>query len=181
MDQTDLQPTSNPGICTQCALCCNGVLFADVRLLPSDRVTALSSCGVKVRRRPGSQARFRQPCACLDGNVCRIYASRPNHCRTFECRLLERLTAGVCSLSNALASIRSLQRRVQRVNRLLLESGQTDLTQPLASRYSRVMRLPMDLEQDPMGAERRGRLMIEMHRLMTAVQKDFLGGGAAPS
>ena len=179
MDQTDLQPTSNPGLCTQCALCCNGALFADVRLLPSERVEALTSCGVKIRRRAGSQPRFLQPCACLDGTVCHIYDSRPNHCRTFECRLLQRVKAGVCSLTDALASIRSMQRRVNRVSRLLQESGQTDTTQPLATRYSRLMRLPMDLEQDPMGAERRGRLMLEMHRLMTAAQKDFLGGAAA--
>src|ERR1044072_8585151 len=80
-------------LCRACALCCNGVLFADVRLQAGDDVARLTELGVPLKRR-GAVARFSQPCACLDGKLCRIYADRPARCRTFECRLLKRALAG---------------------------------------------------------------------------------------
>lgn len=177
MHRTDLQPTNPGSLCTQCALCCNGVLFVDVRLGASERTDTLSACGVQILKRRGSESRFRQPCACLQNRQCKVYDSRPTQCRTFECRVLLRMSAGEIPASEALRVIRSMQRRVQRVNRLLLQLGQSDTELPLATRYSRLMRTPMDLQGDPDGAERRGQLMMEMHRLMMSVQRDFLAIG----
>lgn len=178
MPPPDVGPDAPGNLCTQCALCCNGTLFVDVRLIASDSVVALESCGVSVWKRRGAQSRFHQPCACLQRRQCRIYESRPNHCRAFECSVLGRVKGRELSPADALRIIRAMQRRAQRVDRLLRQLGQVDDTAPLATRYSRLMRTPMDLHSDPEGADRRGRLMLEMHRLMTAAQRDFLDGAA---
>src|SRR5215472_953064 len=85
-------------LCLSCGLCCNGVIFADVRLKPSDDPARLRALGLPLSgQTPGSKKavlNFNQPCAALEGCSCRIYADRPNHCRHFECLLLKSAKAG---------------------------------------------------------------------------------------
>src|SRR6185295_12193128 len=62
-------------ICLACGLCCNGVIFADVKLLPEENVKELLSLGMPLlkagaKRGPTSQVsarkeswKFLQPCA----------------------------------------------------------------------------------------------------------------------
>src|ERR1051326_5270772 len=85
-------------ICLACGLCCDGVIFAEVRLQPGDdpapfMALAGSSAGVgrlaKEWAPPsgarsgfaGGQKRTKvsQPCVAFDGCKCRIYGQRPNH------------------------------------------------------------------------------------------------------
>ena len=97
-------------ICQKCGLCCNGVIFADVKLRPGERLAvakalgtlsaALSSAGgVAMADSPAAPASCAcktlvQPCAAFDGRWCRIYGERPEYCRQFECALLKRVKAG---------------------------------------------------------------------------------------
>jgi Fe-S-cluster containining protein len=65
-------------------------LFADVELRKGDDVQRLAELGLSLEK-TGRQQAFAQPCACFDGELCRIYTGRPKRCRTFECSLLKRV------------------------------------------------------------------------------------------
>ena len=160
-------------LCPTCALCCNGVLFADVRLRPGDDAPRLTKLGVPLQRR-GALVRFSQPCSCLDHDRCRIYADRPERCRTFECRILQRAQRGEITESAALKCIRQARRKADAVRAILRELGDTDEHLPLTRRYERMMRQPMDLSADERLTHLRGQLMIAVADLMTALQQQFL-------
>src|SRR5208337_5052378 len=76
-------------LCPKCGLCCNGALFADVRLQKNDDSRRLTELGLSVKSKADRPV-FPQPCSCFVGTLCRIYAERPGHCRAFECGLLKR-------------------------------------------------------------------------------------------
>ena len=160
-------------LCTACALCCNGVLFADVRLQPGDDAVRLRELGVPLKQ-PNQAARFTQPCLCLNGNTCRIYADRPIRCRTFECRLLKRAQQGELTEAAALKAIRAARRRADEVRRLLEELGDKDKALPLSRRYQRMMRQPIDLAADERLGDLRGELMMAVAQLAEALERDFL-------
>src|SRR5437868_1476023 len=93
---------NSSALCLECGLCCNGVIFADVRLQRGDDPGRLRALGLPIatphapssasplRKTGGVPApRFAQPCAALDGCRCRIYADRPAYCRQFDCLLLK--------------------------------------------------------------------------------------------
>ena len=160
-------------LCTQCALCCNGVLFADVRLQPGDDAAQLAKLGVPLKKR-GAITRFIQPCSCLEGKLCGIYAERPRRCRTFECRLLQRTQAGEVTERAALKTIQATRRRAENVRRILRELGDTDETVPLSRRYQRMMRAPIDLAADERLGDLRGELMMAVAELVGALEHDFL-------
>lgn len=160
-------------LCPACALCCNGVLFADVRLQPGDDAERLAGIGVKLKRRAGIP-RFQQPCSCLDGKLCSIYSERPTRCRTFECRLLQRVQKGEVTERAALKSIRHARRRAEDVRRILRELGDTDESVSLSRRYQRMMRQPIDLSADERGIELRSELMLAVTELVHVLERDFL-------
>jgi len=106
--------------------------------------------------------------------LCRIYAERPERCRTFECRLLQRTAAGEVSEHAALKLIQQARARADKVRRILRELGDTDETLPLSRRYQRMMREPIDLSADERIVELRGELMLAVGELVGALEKDFL-------
>ena len=83
-----LVPALTDTLCTQCGLCCDGTLFADVELGRAE-AARLENMGLEVEVTDGGL--LSQPCAALKGRRCSIYAHRPKCCRTFECQLLHRL------------------------------------------------------------------------------------------
>ena len=161
-------------LCPQCALCCNGVLFADVRLQPADQPARLTRLGVTLKSR-GAITRLPQPCTCLEGNFCRIYADRPTRCRTFECRLLQSAQTGETTERAALKTIQAGRAAAEEVRRILRELGDTDESVPLSRRYQRQMREPMDLAGEERLIDLRGELMMAVSRLVGLLERDFLG------
>lgn len=160
-------------LCPRCALCCNGVLFVDVRLQAEDNTSRLAELGVALKQRGGVQ-RIPQPCACLEGNLCRIYAERPERCRTFQCGLLQRAQAGEVTERAALKSIRHARRCAENVRRILRELGDVNESVPLSRRYQRMMRAPIDLSADERIGDLRGELMMAVAELVGALERDFL-------
>ena len=160
-------------LCPQCALCCNGVLFADVRLQKGDDAKQLVALGVALKKR-GAITRFIQPCSCLEGKLCRIYAGRPARCRSFECRLLQRTQSGEVTDRAALKTIQATRRRAENVRRILRELGDTDESVPLSRRYQRLMREPIDLSADERIGDLRGELMMAVAELVGALEQEFL-------
>ncbi len=138
-------------LCLACGMCCNGVLFADVKLQPGDDPGALRSLGLLLtesraespghtapRRSRGAKGfGFSQPCAALEGCRCRIYPDRPKHCRQFECLLLKSFRIGKTERAVAFQIIRTARERAERVRRLLRELGDTEESLPLSRRFQR--------------------------------------------
>ena len=88
-------------LCTHCALCCDGSLFADVELSGPAETTRLEILGLEVEDDGAKGGLLIQPCAALQGRRCGIYEHRPGCCRTFECRLLQDVRRGTVSLERA--------------------------------------------------------------------------------
>lgn len=155
-------------------MCCNGVLFGDVELQARDDASRLAALGMELFLKARKQY-FNQPCACFDGKWCRIYADRPNRCRTFECRLLQRVRAGKTTSAAALKAIAEARGCADRVRELVRQLGQNDERMPLNRRYSAIMAQPLDLaSDDDETAERRSELMLAVHRLTRILERDFL-------
>lgn len=160
-------------LCPACGLCCNGVLFRDVELLAGDDRQRLAELGLPLKR-AGAKLKFPQPCACLEGTLCRIYAERPARCRAFECRVLKRVQAGELAPDAALKIIRRMLRLAGEVRGLLQRLAPEGEGLPLTRRYARLMAQPIDLSRGAEEAEARGELMLAVHELMSLAQREFL-------
>jgi Fe-S-cluster containining protein len=160
-------------LCSNCGLCCNGVLFADVELRAGDDVGRLAELGLSLAKKRGKLA-FAQPCACFDGKLCGIYADRPKRCRTFECGLLKRVEAGELDVDAALKDIAQTKRQAEKVRGLLRQLGQNDERLAMTKRYTQVISAPVDLSSHESDTERRGELMLAVDELMRQLQRDFL-------
>lgn len=148
-------------LCSACGLCCNGVMFHTVRLQPRDSAKELAAIGLKLKRR-NKHHDIQQPCPAHRGAQCSIYHQRPERCRLFECRQLQRLAAGEITEAAALAKIQEVQGRVAHLNTLLQQGGGTDPKRPLSKRYEKIM---VDLLSDP-SQEPRAPLRAELTRMM---------------
>src|SRR5450759_2248587 len=144
-----LDPSSAAArLCSQCGMCCNGAMFHRVRLQPADSPKELAALGLKLKRKRG-QHYLLQPCPAFQGTHCSIYASRPERCRLFECRQLQRVNAGEITEAMALEKIREVKRRVGEVNDFLGQTGETtDLRKPLMKRCEKVLSEPLDPAAD---------------------------------
>jgi Fe-S-cluster containining protein len=160
-------------LCPQCGLCCDSTLFADVELRAGDDAARLRRAGLVIEAKGRTKQAFPQPCPCLKGGLCQIYAERPRRCRAFECGLLRRVVAREITPALALKKIQSAKRQADQVRDALRAMGQTDETVALTHRYSAAMASPMDLSDDT-AAERHGQLMLAVNELMTVLQRDFL-------
>jgi Fe-S-cluster containining protein len=159
-------------LCLSCGLCCNGVLFADVKLQPADKAKVLVRLGIPVQS-TGTREKFHQPCAALSNCTCRIYKNRPIHCRSFECILYKGVQSGEVSCNQAFKTVKQARGAVGEVERLLRQLGDVDCNRPLRMRCRRQMR--MAEKQAPSGAGREAiaDLSLATHRLNTILSKNF--------
>jgi len=95
---------ASQSVCRACGLCCDGTLFSRVPLEPAE-ILAMSDLGFGIVH-VSHPAYFTQPCSKCVGGSCSVYALRPQNCREFRCRLLQRLEAGELSVENALALVK---------------------------------------------------------------------------
>src|SRR4030095_6777595 len=124
------------------------------------------------------KAALPQPCSalCAD-NRCRIYGHRPSRCRAFECGLFKAVAADDVPPSAALKAIRATWRQVDKVRRLLAQTGDTDDASALSLRFRRVCR---GCERAPYGREAAdvfAELTREMHALNLILSSPFYPGG----
>lgn len=167
-------------LCLACGLCCNGVLFADVKLRAGDsaaraRLLELPTSPTVKRAAPASP-RVRalpQPCPAFDGCRCRIYADRPQHCRAFECLLLQAVKAGRLQPSAALRTIRHARRRAARVEHLLGQLGDTEVQLTLKVRFRRTSERLEQIGADRAQAELYAQLTLAVHQLNLLLSEAF--------
>lgn len=167
-------------LCLSCGLCCNGVIFADVKLQPGDDASRLRALGLPVTQPRGSrsQPRFVQPCAALDGCRCRAYAERPQHCRQFECVLFKSVAAGRTEPSAALRLVRTAHKRAEKVRTLLRELGYKDEQVSLGLRFRRTARRVQRSALDENTAAIYGELTLAVHDLNLLISQAFYPGDA---
>jgi hypothetical protein len=163
--------SAEESICLKCGLCCNGVIFADVKLQPGDGAARLRLLGLALstHRAP----RFKQPCAALDGCRCRIYAERPRHCSGFECLLLQSVTTGRIERAAALRVIGTARDRAEKVRRGLRALGDSDEGVALGARFRRTARRMEKLALDDQNAEAYAQLTLAVHDLNLIVSEAF--------
>lgn len=118
-------------LCTQCGLCCDGSLFADVELSGSREVAGLEVMKLDVEDDGERGWVLQQPCNALDGTRCSVYANRPGCCRTFACQLLLDVRGGSLSREKAEALIVATRDSIRRVHALV---GSAEDALPLAER-----------------------------------------------
>jgi hypothetical protein len=185
MQGVKILPKPNQGrpedLCLSCGLCCNGVLFADVKLQPRDDGGALRSLGLPLlpigRPRPGPAGhrawKFLQPCAAFDGCRCAIYASRPFYCRKFECLLLKEFAQGRVTKAEALRTIRTARKLADKVDLLLRSLEPSAEPTALAERFRRTAERLERTELDSSAAGRFGRLTVAYHQLTLVLRTHF--------
>jgi uncharacterized protein len=183
------KPLSTPAtnanqLCTQCGLCCDGTIFADVQLnTPAEvaRVCAVSSAPKLATTHPlrikspalNAKCRLGQPCPALQGRLCAIYPERPDYCRQFECLTLKQVKAGALSPAAALRAIRATRKRVAKIKGLLRKLEDVDEHLPLATRVRRTAaRLEKRGASGP-AREAYARLTVSMHELHRVLSSAF--------
>lgn len=169
-----MTPSLTDTLCTQCGLCCDGTLFADVELVGEPEAIRLEIMGLEVEDGPGAGL-LSQPCAALRGTRCGIYAHRPQCCRTFECQLLQDAQAGAVSVAAAEGKIAEALRRIRRVRELLAQLGEGDASLPLKERCAEA--LAGDAEAGPEVKRKRAALAAAMSAVETMIWETFLGSG----
>jgi hypothetical protein len=176
-------------LCLTCGLCCNGGLFADVKLQPGDNPAQLRALGLPLTPlrksasgaaapEAGHRLRFAQPCAALDGCRCRLYPDRPHYCREFECLLLQSVQTGRTEKAAALRIIRTAVQRADRVRFLLRELGDDEEQLRLAARFRRMARRVEREGLDEPRADLYGQLTLAVHDLNLLLSEAFYPGAA---
>jgi len=126
------------GICRDCGLCCNGVLFETVRLQAGDSPDLLTSLGLKLKRKAGHRC-FLQPCPAWEPEGCRIYEDRPARCRAFECRQIAKFRAGEIDEADVRRKIEETKLLVDSLRQLLRECGSRNEHRSLIKRCQMVL------------------------------------------
>ena len=152
-------------LCLQCGLCCNGVLFADVRREGADPSSLFQKHGPRVR----------QPCPAFnaDDGTCGIYADRPSRCCRFECKQLIAVRAGEKSEAAAVRKIREARKLVREVERSLVELGFDDPHLPLDKRFQRCQQAGERGKIPAENLDRLAELQLAVHRLNGLLAADF--------
>ena len=159
-------------LCSECGMCCNGVMFHTVRLQPTDSAKDLAALGLKLKRKKGGNY-ILQPCPAFRGTHCSIYAARPERCRLFACQQLRRVDAGESTEAVALEMIREAQRQVAEVTDLLERAGGASDRKPLSKRCEKVMAEPLDSSSDPVAVGIRSQLTRAMRELDIFLDEEF--------
>jgi len=168
-------PSLTDILCTRCALCCDGSLFADVELAGRAEATRLEILGLEIEDdNPGLLS---LPCAALRGKRCGIYPHRPECCRTFECGLLQDVRGGAVSVERAGELIAEALERIGRVRTLMTQLGYRGSRLPLRERCAEV--LAMDANAAPDVKRKRAELEAEMAAVEELIRTTFLGSGLA--
>jgi hypothetical protein len=152
-------------LCLQCGLCCNGVLFADVRREPADGSILFVQHGPRVP----------QPCPAFKSGdcTCTIYAERPARCRKFECKQLLAVKAGGKTIEAALRRIGEARKLAGKVDRLLIELGFAEMHLPLNKRFQRCQKAAEQGKIVPEKLDQLAELQLAFHRLNGLLAQHF--------
>lgn len=130
-------------LCTECGLCCNGVLFTSVICSTATEARRMEELGSRITTTEGL-ASFPQPCHHLNGTRCQVYGDRPGRCRQFECELLKSVRGNNRTVERAAAIIIETRSAADKLESQLTALGNTDTQTAVAYRCDQVMDNPTD-------------------------------------
>lgn len=115
-DGTDRPMATGSQLCTQCGLCCMGVIH-QTAVLDEDEVPGSRALGLPVldTARPA----FALPCPRLVGKQCGIYEARPRVCARYRCQLLEDYSGGRIGLADSLEHVRQAMALLEAVRSVM--------------------------------------------------------------
>lgn len=163
---------SSTHLCNSCGLCCNGVLFHGVRVLPSDLPQKLTSLGLRIHSRK-KEPFFEQPCVAYKNNCCSVYEERPTRCRLFECEQLKRITSGLSTEAEALEVIMLAHQKVAVLKEMLRLTGSFNPKRPLSREVEKIMAEPLDESSTDKLFAKRTALKIAFQDLQDFLNKEF--------
>jgi len=170
-----MTPLLTDTLCTECGLCCDGTLFADVELVGEAEVARIEIMGMDVEDESRNMGLLSQPCAALRGTRCGIYAHRPKCCRVFQCRLLQNAQRGAVTVERALEHIADARDQIRRVRETLDRLGNRDASLPIKERCAET--LAAEGATTPETIKDRAELETAMATLEKTVWNTFLGSG----
>lgn len=100
-------------------MCCDGTLIGFVKV---DKQEAVELKKIMDVEGSGPDSFFFTPCSMLC-NGCQIYASRPENCRKFKCKVLSSMEAGNVTFDQASELISLLKGKRRKMEELLLTSN----------------------------------------------------------
>ena len=153
-------------LCLACGLCCNGVLFADVRPEPGDPSPLFAG-----------RRRVAQPCPAFSAGdcTCAIYPDHPVRCRQFECRQLLAVRAGETTVPQALRKIRRARQLARKLDQGLSALGFDNPKLPLRRRFAQCQRAAEAGGLTAPALDRLAEVQLAMHQLTRLLAGDFFG------
>ena len=175
-----MSPSLTDVLCTECGLCCDGSLFADVELSGREEASALEVLGLEIEDADQDhRGLLLQPCRALRGTRCGIYPHRPECCRTFECRLLQEARRGVVTVDWARRRIAEARQRIARIERLAGALGLRTGHLPLKERCAEALASSEDDGAESRARRLRNELETAMRSLERLISETFLTGSSA--
>jgi Fe-S-cluster containining protein len=140
-------------LCLNCGLCCDGTIFADVRLRNEAEAARLKRGGLRPKRARSQSgpAAFRipQPCAALGADCrCAVYEDRPGHCARFECLLFQEVAQGAIQLASAQRVVRKARHLRDQARELMDTLTDAGEDQSLRERFLLIAEMLEDYEPD---------------------------------
>ena len=156
------------------------MLFADVKLQAGDSARQLQSLGLKIHASKSAAGPpcFNQPCPAWAGSSCHIYAERPEDRRKFDCLLLKALKEGETAAARAVRVVRNARKLAAKVERLLAQLGDEDISSALAARFRRTAWKMETAAPDPKTTALYGKLTLAFHELNVLLSTRFYPGDA---
>ncbi len=153
-------------LCLACGLCCNGVLFADVRPEPGDQSPLFAG-----------RRRVPQPCPAFQAGdcTCAIYPERPARCRQFECRQLLAVRAGTTTIPQALKKIQRARKLASALEKRLSALGFDNVKRSLRGRFRQCQHAADQGRLDAPQFARLAKVQLAMHQLMLLLAGEFYG------
>lgn len=103
----------SPDLCTQCGLCCQGVVHSHAALDTSELDLA-QELSFRVDTFEDGLG-FHLPCPQYQGDRCTSYQHRPRSCVDYQCELLQRFLTGEVSLEESLSLIAQAKVMLEKV------------------------------------------------------------------
>jgi Fe-S-cluster containining protein len=148
------------------------VIFHTVRVQAKDAPPKLVALGLKLKRK-SRQEYILQPCPAYRDSRCSIYEDRPERCRLFECRQLQRVQAGEITEAMALEKIHEVQQRAAQLDRLSRRPDGRLRKGALSQRCETALAEPFDATVHPELIAEREELARGLAELDALLDEDF--------
>jgi uncharacterized protein len=161
-------------LCTQCGLCCDGSLFADVELAAGRETSGLEVLGLDVEDAEDDvNGLLLQPRGALKGKRCSIYPHRPSCCRSFECRLLQQVKRGAVSIDRAKETIAKTLSQIEAIRGLIgqLCGKHADEQLPLKERVAEALAISEEFAT----GQKQSQIRMHLQNAMSSIEKVIHG------